>query len=461
MTEQQPRHSNRLTIVREYDPRAGHVFLSYVHENSREVDWLQRTLETAGVPVWRDTEDLWPGEDWREKIRHAIIDDALVFIACFSHKSLAREKSYQNEELHLAIEQLRLRRPDIPWLIPVRFDDCSIPDIDIGGGRTMASIQRADLFGKRSDEGAARLAVAVQRILARRTGFAATGTKATASLRKGDDVASITNARAAELLAERRPAAPSTGKWASTDPARPGSSRGRLWPRRPSRPARRGLRVALIGPPGAGKGTLAPFITSHLAIPTISTGEIFRSNFSQGTELARVAKAYLDRGDLAPDEVTIAMLASRIQEDDAQAGFLLDGFPLNVPQAETLKQMLAEWDTRLDLALELVMDDDEVVRRLSGRRTCRRCGRVWHVRFDPPARSERCDDCGGELFQRDDDREETIRHRLDVYQQQTQPLIAFYADEAILLGIDATGPIEEVTDRALSALRRFVRQTPG
>jgi adenylate kinase len=150
-------------------------------------------------------------------------------------------------------------------------------------------------------------------------------------------------------------------------------------------------------------------------------------------------------------------VASRFGEDDAQAGFLLDGFPRNVPQAETLKKMLAEWDTKLDLVLELVVEDDEVVRRLSGRRTCRRCGHVWHVLFDPPSRSERCDDCGGALFQRDDDREETIRHRLDVYQQQTQPLIAFYADEGILLGVDATGPVEEVTDRALSALRRFIR----
>jgi adenylate kinase len=217
------------------------------------------------------------------------------------------------------------------------------------------------------------------------------------------------------------------------------------------------VRVVLVGPPGAGKGTQAQFIASHLSVPTISTGEIFRSNVSTGTELGRVAKAYMDRGDLVPDEVTIAMVASRIQEDDAQAGFLLDGFPRNVPQAETLKKMLAEWETRLDLVLELVVDDDEVVRRLSGRRTCRRCGHVWHVLFDPPSRSERCDDCGGELFQRDDDREETIRHRLDVYQQQTQPLIAFYADESILLGVDATGPVEEITARALSALRRFIR----
>ncbi|HEX4658571.1 MAG TPA: adenylate kinase [Streptosporangiaceae bacterium] len=219
------------------------------------------------------------------------------------------------------------------------------------------------------------------------------------------------------------------------------------------------MRVVLVGPPGAGKGTQAQFIASQLAIPTISTGEIFRSNVSRGTDLGRQAKAYMDRGDLVPDEITIAMVASRFAEDDAQAGFLLDGFPRNVPQAETLKKMLAEpqWDTRLDLVLELVVDDDEVVRRLSGRRTCRRCGHVWHVLFDPPSRSERCDDCGGSLFQRDDDREDTIRHRLDVYQQQTQPLIAFYADEGILLGVDATGPVEEVTDRALSALRRFIR----
>ena len=194
------------------------------------------------------------------------------------------------------------------------------------------------------------------------------------------------------------------------------------------------MHVVLVGPPGAGKGTQAQFIASHLSIPTISTGEIFRSNVSTGTELGRAAKAYMDRGDLVPDELTIAMVASRLQEDDAQAGFLLDGFPRNVPQAETLKKMLTEWDSRLDLVLELVVEDDEVVRRLSGRRTCRRCGHVWHVLFDPPTRSERCDDCGGDLFQRDDDREETIRHRLDVYQQQTQPLITFYADEGILLG---------------------------
>jgi len=216
------------------------------------------------------------------------------------------------------------------------------------------------------------------------------------------------------------------------------------------------VRLVLVGPPGAGKGTQAQFISSHLSIPKISTGDIFRSNVSTGTELGRQAKAYMERGDLVPDEVTIAMVEDRLAEDDTQTGFLLDGFPRNVTQAETLRKLLADWDTKLDVVLELVVDDDEVVRRLSGRRTCRICGRIWHVLFEPPARPGRCDDCGGELFQRDDDREQTIRHRLDVYAQQTQPLIAFYADDGILLGIDATGPVEEITARALLALRRFM-----
>jgi adenylate kinase len=216
------------------------------------------------------------------------------------------------------------------------------------------------------------------------------------------------------------------------------------------------VRVVLVGPPGAGKGTQAQFISSHLSIPKISTGDIFRYNVSNGTELGRQAQAYMERGDLVPDELTIAMVEARLGEDDAQSGFLLDGFPRTVPQAETLRKLLADWDTRLDVVLELVVEDDEVVRRLSGRRTCRVCGRIWHVLFEPPARSGRCDDCGGELFQRDDDREETIRHRLDVYAKQTQPLIAFYADDGILLGIDATGPVEEITARAMAALRRFM-----
>ena len=217
------------------------------------------------------------------------------------------------------------------------------------------------------------------------------------------------------------------------------------------------MRIVLVGPPGAGKGTQAQFIATHLAIPKISTGDIFRYNVSQGTPLGRQAKEYMDRGDLVPDEVTIAMVRDRLGEEDAQDGFLLDGFPRNVPQAETLKKQLMDWEQRLTVVLELVVDEDEVVRRLSGRRTCRRCERVWHIMFDPPTRDGICDACGGELFQRDDDREETVRHRLEVYKKQTAPLVSYYADEGILIGIDATGPVEEVTERALAALRPFAR----
>ncbi|SEG32813.1 Adenylate kinase [Thermomonospora echinospora] len=215
------------------------------------------------------------------------------------------------------------------------------------------------------------------------------------------------------------------------------------------------MRIVLVGPPGAGKGTQAQFIASHLSVPKISTGDIFRANVSGGTELGRKAKQYMDRGDLVPDEITIAMVRDRLGEDDARDGFLLDGFPRNVPQAQTLKKILdSEWGAKLDLVLELVVDEDEVVRRLSGRRTCGQCGKIWHVDWDDK-KDDLCDDCGGRLFQRDDDKEEVVRHRLEVYQEQTAPLVSFYADEGILVGIDATGPVEEVTERALQAIRRF------
>ena len=151
--------------VEQRGDHGGHVFISYVREDSRRVDELQQMLEAAGVPVWRDTADIWPGDDWRVRIRQAITDNALVFIACFSQASAARQRSYQNEELILAIEQLRLRLPDNPWLIPVRFDECLIPDFDIGAGRSLKSIQRADLFGPHAGDGAARLTSAVLRIL--------------------------------------------------------------------------------------------------------------------------------------------------------------------------------------------------------------------------------------------------------------------------------------------------------
>ena len=217
------------------------------------------------------------------------------------------------------------------------------------------------------------------------------------------------------------------------------------------------MRIVLVGPPGAGKGTQAQFIASNLSIPKISTGDIFRANVSQGTPLGQEAKKYMDAGDLVPDEVTIAMVKDRLAEDDAQHGFLLDGFPRNVRQAEVLDEMLDGLAALLDVVLELVVDDDEVVRRLSGRRTCRSCAHVWHLDFDPPSKPGVCDHCGGELFQRDDDREETIRHRLEVYTEQTAPLVGFYAEKGVLVGIDATGPVDDVTSRAIAALHRFSR----
>ena len=215
------------------------------------------------------------------------------------------------------------------------------------------------------------------------------------------------------------------------------------------------MRLVLVGPPGAGKGTQAQFIAAQFAIPKISTGDIFRANVSEGTELGMTAKKYMDAGDLVPDEVTSAMVRERLKEDDAGDGFLLDGFPRTVPQAETLDEILDGFEVAVDVVLELVVDDEEVIRRLSGRRTCRTCGHIWHVDFDPPTRDGICDDCGGELFQRDDDKPDTVRHRLEVYAEQTAPLIAFYAEKGVLVGIDATGPVDDVTERAIAALRPF------
>jgi adenylate kinase len=215
------------------------------------------------------------------------------------------------------------------------------------------------------------------------------------------------------------------------------------------------VRLVLVGPPGAGKGTQAQFVAEACRVPKIATGDIFRANVADGTPLGKTAKEFMDAGDLVPDEVTIEMVRERLGEPDAKGGFLLDGFPRTVPQAEVLDWMLSAYGARLDCALELVVDTDEVVRRLSGRRTCRTCNHIWHLDFDPPAVADRCDLCEGELFQRDDDREQTIRHRLDVYHVQTEPLVDFYGERGILMGIDATGPVDDVTSRAVEALRRF------
>lgn len=213
------------------------------------------------------------------------------------------------------------------------------------------------------------------------------------------------------------------------------------------------MRLVLLGPPGAGKGTQAEFVAEHFGIPKISTGDIFRSNVSGGTDLGRLAKKYMDAGDLVPDEVTNAMVRDRLGEPDAAAGFLLDGFPRTVTQAYELDGILNDHGTTLGVVLELKVDNEEVVRRLSGRRTCKKCGHVLHV--DAGTCDGVCDKCGGELFQRDDDRPETVRHRLDVYVQQTAPLISFYEGRHQLVEIDAVGTVEDVTDRAIAALGQY------
>ncbi|MFF0151199.1 adenylate kinase [Micromonospora sp. NPDC005203] len=215
------------------------------------------------------------------------------------------------------------------------------------------------------------------------------------------------------------------------------------------------MRLVLVGPPGAGKGTQAEFVAAHLSVPKISTGDIFRSNVTQGTPLGVEAKRYMDAGELVPDEVTINMVRDRLAEPDASEGFLLDGFPRTTPQAAALDKLLADLGTALDLVLELVVDDDEVIRRLSGRRTCRGCGKIWHVEFDATTRSGICDRCGAELFQRDDDKPETIATRLREYSEKTAPLVDYYGAQGKLVGIDATGPVEDVTTRAIDALRSY------
>ncbi|GAB3175708.1 adenylate kinase [Micromonospora palomenae] len=215
------------------------------------------------------------------------------------------------------------------------------------------------------------------------------------------------------------------------------------------------MRLVLVGPPGAGKGTQAEFIAAHLSVPKISTGDIFRANVSQGTPLGVEAKRYMDAGKLVPDEVTINMVRDRLAEPDASEGFLLDGFPRTTPQAAALDKLLADLGTALDLVLELVVDDDEVIRRLSGRRTCRGCGKIWHVEFDATTREGICDRCGAELFQRDDDKPETIAARLREYAEKTAPLVDYYGAQNKLVGIDATGPVEDVTVRAIDALRSY------
>ncbi|MGW4222691.1 adenylate kinase [Streptomyces bauhiniae] len=215
------------------------------------------------------------------------------------------------------------------------------------------------------------------------------------------------------------------------------------------------MRIVLVGPPGAGKGTQAVRLAEKLGVPHISTGDLFRANISRQTELGKLAKSYMDAGNLVPDEVTIAMAKDRMEQPDAENGFLLDGFPRNVSQAEALDELLQGEGIKLDAVLDLEVPEEEVVKRIAGRRICRNdSSHVFHVTYSPPKKEGVCDVCGGELYQRDDDSEDTVRKRLEVYHTQTEPIIDYYKAQGLVVTISSLGPVDEITKRALEALKR-------
>ncbi|GDX22460.1 adenylate kinase [Actinomycetes bacterium] len=206
------------------------------------------------------------------------------------------------------------------------------------------------------------------------------------------------------------------------------------------------MRLILVGPPGAGKGTQAVFLASHFAVPHISTGDIFRLNLKNGTPLGIQAKSFMDNGNLVPDSITNEMVKDRFTHGDVGNGFLLDGYPRNVDQAEFLDSALTAVDTPLDAVLELKIENEEIIKRLSSRRTCRGCGNIYSDT------TKKCENCDGELYQREDDKAEVIKHRLNVYAEQTAPIIDFYQKTGLLKSISALGEVADISKRAIDAL---------
>ncbi|HUM83675.1 MAG TPA: adenylate kinase [Lachnospiraceae bacterium] len=204
------------------------------------------------------------------------------------------------------------------------------------------------------------------------------------------------------------------------------------------------MKIIMLGAPGAGKGTQAARVADEYRIPHISTGDIFRANIKGGTELGKKAKGYMDAGKLVPDELVCDLVADRISQEDCKDGYVLDGFPRTIPQAEALDKAVAAMNGKIDFAVNIDVPDEAIVKRMGGRRACTNCGATYHVEFNPPKQADTCDVCGSKLVLRDDDKPETVKTRLSVYHEQTQPLIDYYEDQKILVTVDGTKDMEEV-----------------
>ena len=204
------------------------------------------------------------------------------------------------------------------------------------------------------------------------------------------------------------------------------------------------MKIVMLGGPGAGKGTQAKKIAEQYAIPHISTGDIFRANIKEGTELGKKARTYMDQGALVPDELVVDLVADRLTWDDAKDGFVLDGFPRTIPQAEALTKALQDMGTGLDVAIDIEVPDQVIIDRMGGRRACVSCGATYHLVNIPPKTEGKCDNCGSDLILRDDDKPETVKKRLDVYHEQTQPLIEYYTNLGLLKEVDGTVQMDQV-----------------
>ena len=212
------------------------------------------------------------------------------------------------------------------------------------------------------------------------------------------------------------------------------------------------MKIIMLGAPGAGKGTQAKLIAEKYQIPHISTGDIFRANIKEGTDLGMEAKEYMDKGQLVPDELTVRILLDRVSKDDCKRGYVLDGFPRTIPQAEVLDNEVAKLGDKIDFAIDVDVPDEDIIRRMSGRRCCPKCGATYHIEHIPPKKEGVCDACGSELIIRDDDKPETLKSRLDVYHKQTQPLIDHYSKLNILRTVDGTQDMQDVFDAIVKHL---------